>query len=155
MPTNYNSIDAHWSWNGDFAEDGGDLQDTSDDHIKSLLQEIHTICASTLNDWKIYPKRAAGLDDYVGEPNTKSSAASIKSRLQLALTSAGVVRDADLAIRVIPVHIYKVLIIVGVNALSTENNSLLKNQVVTSFIFNTTEHQVVSLDKPLDLGVNS
>ena len=154
MPNNYDSIDFKFSWNGDFAEEAGDLQDTSDDYILSLLQEIHTICASSLKDWKLYPRRAASLDDFVGEPNTKSSASAIKNRLQLAISSAGVVQEADLTIRVIPIHIYKVLIIIGVNAIATENNSLIKNQVVTSFLFDTNEHQVVSLDRPLDLGVS-
>jgi len=95
----YDDIDLKWSWNGDFDLDNShDLKDTSDDGLESLRQDIHTIAASALGDWEVYPNLGAGLDDFVGEPNLRRIGDAIHDRFRIALTSTGLVLEEDLDI---------------------------------------------------------
>lgn len=150
MPTNYDSIDLSWSWNGDFDIDAGDLADTSDDHIKAFKQDIQTLIASSIGDWENYPYRAVGVDDWVGEPNLKRTAVTLKERINLVLVSTGVVEEGDLSIKIAPVHIHRFLIVLGIKALATQFNSLtVGTRLTVAFLFDTIEHQVSFLEKPL------
>ena len=150
MATDYDSVDLSFTWNGDYEFDGGDLADTAEDQILALVQDVATICASSERDWENYPYRAAGIDDWVGEPNTRRTAAALKERVKITLSSSGIVRDGDLVVRVVPVHIHRVLIIIGIKALATQFNSLEVGQRLTvALLFDTMEHQVSFLDKPL------
>lgn len=148
----YDAIDASFCWLGDFLLDGGDVKDTSDDTISSLLDQLHDICASSLGDWIVYPQRGATLGDFIGEPNNRDTAAAIHDRLRIAITSAGLVAEEDLVIRVIPVGIYKVLIILKVDVIATPTNSLSDGEpVVTSLIFDYLEQGTYFLDKTPEL----
>jgi len=149
MPSLYDENDLHFSYNGDLTmSDTGDLKDASDDPLLPLKDQIHNICMSTLQDWEVYPGRGAGLEDFVGEPNTKTTAVLMQDRLRLALVSGGVVREEDLAIRVFPVHIHKLMAIIRVDATSTAANKLNpQEKVQTALVFDTVSRQVFFLDK--------
>jgi len=149
LANNYDNIDLYWGWSGDFAIDKkGDLKDTTYDAIRSLLQDIHTVCASSLNDWEFYPNLGATLDDFCGEPNTQTTAAAVENRLKVSLIAAGIVNEEDLAIRVIPVHTHRILIVIGVNTLATAFNSLEPgDKLVTSLVFDTVEQQVTFMEQ--------
>tara|TARA_Y100000310_G_scaffold234993_1_gene238014 strand:+ start:12771 stop:13235 length:465 start_codon:yes stop_codon:yes gene_type:complete len=150
MPANYDSVDLSFTWNGDYEFDGGDLADTSDDHIQAFQQDLATIVASSEQDWENYPYRAAGVDDWVGEPNTRRTAIALKERVNIALVSSGVVADGDLTVKVVPVHIHRVLIVLGIKALATQFNSLeVGSRLTVALLFDSMEHQVSFLDKPL------
>lgn len=153
MPSNYDDIDLRFAWNGDFLrDDSGDLAINRDDALKSILDQIHSICASALEDWEIYPNRGAGLDDFVGEPNTRYQADRIHDRLRLALTSAGIVETEDLQIRVVPVHINKVLILIRIAAVATTFNALQDGELLqTAVVFDSLERQVMFLDQTPNL----
>lgn len=148
----YDNVDLEWVWSGDFVPYDGDLSDTTDDYLKSLLQDIHTVCASELQDWELYPGLAGGLGEFIGKPNSKSTGDLIHDRLKVAITSLGVVAEEDLNIRVIPVHIHKVLIIIRVNAVATPWNSLADGQLlVTQFVFDFIEQGITFFEKPPQL----
>jgi len=149
----YDNIDLEWSWNGDFSLDRGELKDTSDDVLQSLRQDIHTISASALGDWAIHEGLGATLDDFIGEPNNVRTSNSLHDRLRISLISAGVVLEEDLSIRIIPVHINRVLIIIGVNAAATVNNDLNESEpIVVQAVYDSAEQQVFFLDKtPIQL----
>jgi len=153
----YDDLDLAFEWNGDFnLGHSKDLKDTSRDGLDSLLQEIHTVAASALGDWEIYPKKGASLEDFIGEPNTRTTADQIHDRLRIAITSLGLVAEEDLHIRVIPVHMYRVLILIQVNATATENNSLAEEEgLVTQLVFDFLEQGIFFLDKPAKLLANS
>jgi hypothetical protein len=144
----YDFIDCRFSWNGDLVlSDHGDIADTSIDTIQSLKDQVNIICSSVLDDWELYPGRGAGLDDFVGEPNNEATGNAIKSRLSLALTSANIVNENDLYIRVIPVHIHRVMIVIKIDAVASRTNSLGTNGVITSLLFDTVDHSIFFLDK--------
>ena len=153
MPHNYDTIDLRWTWNGDYAIDTkGDLKDTVEDGLLSLKQELHTIAASELGDWEVYPGLGATLSDYVGEPNSRETANAINDRLRVAITTAGIVLEEDLDIKVVPIHRHRVLVIIRVNAMSTANNDLENNRLaVTALLFDFLEHGIWVLDKVPEL----
>ena len=148
MANNYDAVDLHWSWNGDFAIAGGDLKDTSSDALRSLIQDIHTVCASSVRDWENYPGLGATLDDFLGEPNNATIAAQVTDRLKVSLAAAGVASVNDIAIRIVPIHINKVLIIIGIDAVATAFNNLdPDDRLIVTFVFDSVEQQIHFLDQ--------
>lgn len=148
MAGNYDQLDIQFSWNGDILLEAGDIKTTQFDGLQSLEDQIRIVVSSALGDWEIYPGKGAGLDDYVGYPNTKSTGEAIHDRVRLAIVSAGLVYEEDLAVKVIPVHIHRVLIVVRVNALPSAVNRLNTGEVLqTAMIFDTSEREVFFLDK--------
>ncbi len=151
----YDNVDLFWSWNGDFdwSEDG-DLSDTSHDYLVSLQQDLHTIAASALQDWEIYPGLGAGLADYIGEPNTRAIADTIHDRLKMAIVSFGIVAEEDIQIKVVPVHIHKVFIVIKIDAIPTPWNSLTEGQTLTTqLLFDFMEQGVMFYPKTPDMGL--
>lgn len=146
MASIYDDIDISFDWNGDLELSSGDIKDTSDNSLQSLLDQIHIICASALEDWEIYPNKGAGLNDFVGEPNTRYMGDRIHDRLRIALTSAGIVSEEDLEIRVVPIQIYKVLILIRIDAIATAFNPLnIGEKLQTALVFDTLEQGVFFL----------
>lgn len=154
MPRVYDALDVYFSWNGDLdIGRDGDIKDTSDDYLKSILQDIHDVAASCLGDWELYPAKTAGLDDYIGESNNRNTADAIHDRLRMAIISLGIVAEEDLSIRIIPVHINKLLIVITVKAISTPFNSLGIEQqtLVTNLVFDFMEKGVSFFEKVPEL----
>ena len=148
MPGYYDEIDLSFGWNGDLQQSSGDVKDTSSDSLQSLLDQIHSIAASMFGDWDIYPNRAAGLDDFIGEPNTRFTGDRLRERMFISLVGAELVDQDDLDVRVIPVHINKVLIVVKIYALPTAFNQLESGKALqTTIVFDSLEQQVFFLDK--------
>jgi len=145
--SNYDALDARYFWNGDYNIQDGDIGDTSSDYLLSLLQEVHSVAASSLRDWENYPNYGATLDDFLGEPNTPSTASAISNRLKISLIAAGVVEESDLAIKVVPIHANRVLVVIGISATPTAYNSLANGEkLITSLVYDTVEQQVVFLN---------
>ena len=132
----YDDIDLDFDWNGDFKlGHDKDLADTSHDQLLSLRQQLHDICASMLNDWEVYPRRTAGLDTFIGEPNISRTADRLHDGMRIAIVSAGIVKEEDLDIRIIPVHIHKLLIMIKILATPTSNNNLNETGLVVKLVF--------------------
>jgi len=146
--TNYDSIDIEYSYCGDYeVSDDGDFQDTTYDQIQSLVQEIQTVCNSSIGDWQENPNYAASLTDYVGEPNNRITSRNITDRIKTSLIGNNVVRADDLTINIIPIDRYKVFILVSVKVASTQNNSVLTDgSVVVSLVFDYTEQGISFID---------
>ncbi len=149
MPANYDSLDLIHTWNQDLAiGHDNDLADTSNDEIQSLIQEVQTIVNSDLLDWEENPTYAASLDDYIGEPNSRDTASSIVNRITTSLISNNIVRADDVSVRVIPVGKSEILIIVSIQALATQNNSIIdNNNIVVTFSFDYSEEGISIIEK--------
>lgn len=143
----YDTVDLDWTWDGDFLRgNDGDLQDTSDDFIRSLENEIQSIVKSSTGDWFLHPARAADLSDYVGEPNTRKTGEVIQDRVKAALINSGVVQPHDLSVRVVPVGYHEVMIRISVNAISTPNNRLVVGTpVIATLLYDTMENGIFFL----------
>ncbi len=144
----YDAIDLEWSWNGDYNIGiDSDIADTSSDFLLSLRQDIHTICASVLGDWEIYPFMTAGLDEEIGKPNNQATANRIHDKLRVSIVSLGI-SEEDLVIRIIPVHIYRQLVVITIKATPTPWNGLGTNELLTVLlIYDTSEHLITFLEK--------
>lgn len=147
MPDIYDKIDISFSWNGDFSiGKDGDLNTTSTDQIQALVQNIQAAVASTPQDWEEFINLGAGLDEFIGEANTKETATRIESRVRENIITANLVRASDLDVKVVPVGIYSVLIIIRVQALATINNSLKDSNLIISLVFDYQERGIFVLD---------
>lgn len=143
MAANYDAIDVTFSWNGDFLVGrDGDFADTSSDQIQSLIQEIQDVSASSLSDWLEHPTRAASIEEFVGEPNSRETGQQIKDRIFSALVVNGIVQARDLEVRVVPIGIYTVMVIVRVTAQASVSNSLQTNSVVVTLAFDYKERGI-------------
>ena len=139
MPSNYDSIDLDWTIDGDFMKDStGDLKDTSEDLLLSFKNEVFTIIKSDLKEWREEPSVGAGLDDFVGEPNSQEIAARLEDRVKSSLLL--IASASDLSVRVIPVGVYRVLITLNIQVLATAENGLQAGENVSvSLLFDYME----------------
>jgi len=153
LPAVYDDLDIAFGWSGDLElGDDADIKHTSDDGLQSILDQIHSVCASMFEDWEVYPNRGAGYDDFIGEANTRYLGDRIHDRTRLALTGAGIVAAEDLQVRVVPVHIHKVLILIRIDAIATPYNQLAEGEhLQTALVFDSLEQQVFFLDQTPDL----
>lgn len=150
---NYDTVDADFSWDGDYiVGDDGDLKDTSDDYIRSLTNEIRTLVKSNFGDWSADPSFAADLSDFNGEPNTRATGKRIEERIKSRLTSITIVQSSDLNVRVTPVHVNQVLVTIRVECVATSKNSLEPGEpVVVALVYDSTEHSIFFLP-PVNTG---
>ena len=117
MPKVYDKIDLYWTFEEDLIiGPEGDLYDTSEDPLRSLIQEAKTRIQGDQEDWELYPDVGAGLSDLIGEPNNKITAENGKAKIIAALTRDGLVASSDISIRYMPVGphslLYKLVIAV-------------------------------------------
>ncbi len=145
--SNYDTIDMDFTWDGDYAVgDDGDIADTSDDFIRSLMNEVRDCVKSSFGDWEKDPHFAGDLDDFKGEPNTRDTGKQIEARVKSRLVAANVVKGSDIQVKVIPVHVNQVLIAIRIQAVATSGNSLQPGEpIVTSFLYDSMEHDIFFL----------
>jgi len=146
---NYDSIDLDWTWDGDFIlGKDGDLKDTEDDLLRSLLNEIHTIARSEFNDWQMHPNLGANMSEFRGEPNSREVGEAMRSRFKSRLVAAGILRSEDVSVRVIPVGRHQALIMLNVEATATSGNNIsIGEPVVVTFLYDTLEDSVFFLEE--------
>lgn len=144
---NYDSIDLDFTWDGDMTiGPDGDLGDTSDDFIRSLMNEVRDCVKNEFGDWEKDPHVAADLSDFKGEPNTRKTGKLIEDRVKSRLSSAQIVNGQDVQVKVTPVHINQILITVRIQAVATPGNSLkLGEPIVVAFLYDSTEHDIFFL----------
>ena len=118
----YDRTDFVWSSRGDFVFNSGDLLDTDYDPLRSLVQEVRTRVKSDIRGWKPFPDIGANLSDYVGEPNNKSTAEAIKTRVIASLTQNSFVAIQDLKVMYAPVTEERLMIRITIAVAPTGRN---------------------------------
>lgn len=147
MPSNYDKIDYRFNYRGDYeVGSDGDIADTSEDELESLVQEIRDVVKSELKDWEEHFAKGSGLQDYIGEPNSRETAKSIEKRVKNSLTLYDIVKPEDLTVRTIPVGVDSVMILIKVAAIPTENNSLEQATLVVAMVFDMRELGIFYLE---------
>jgi len=123
MPQIYDRTDLGWSSRGDLVlGHNGDIMDTYEDPLRSLYEEIRTRTMSAVGDWRNYPDLGASMEDYVGEPNTKYTAEAIKTRVVTSITRNGLVSNADLDVKYVPIDVDKLMVRISVKVVPTAKN---------------------------------
>ena len=134
MPRVYDRTDLYFTHRGDFLiGPEGDLYDTSDDPLRSFVQEIRTRLMSDLEDWRLYPEVGANLSSFIGEPNSKATAMSIRIKIIASLSQYGLVDTRDISISEMPLTADTLLFRLKINVAPTfenHNTESLKLQVL-------------------------
>ena len=142
MPQVYDNTDLTWTFRGDFTlGHNGDLADTEYDPLRSLHQEIRTRLKADLGDWLLNKDIGASLGDYVGEPNNKTTATALKTRIIGALTKFGLVDSRDIKVSFMPIDIDKILFRIAITVAATAANKS-STELLISTIYNYSENNV-------------
>ena len=143
----YDSIDLDWTWDGDYLiDDQGDVKDTSDDLLKSLITEVTTICKSETLDWEKNISVGANLSDFQGEPNVRETGKAIEQRIKSKIVDLNIVQSGDITVKVIPVHIHQILVNILITAQPTSRNKLgYGERLRVSLAYDTIENSVFFL----------
>jgi hypothetical protein len=149
----YDSIDLKWTWDGDYCiGDDGDLGDTKEDYLLSLVQEIHTVVKSEIDDWVSNPLLGATLSDFLGEANTRELGQRIQDRIRQKITDISLVNSGDLSVRVEPISVSQVAIMINVLVVATENNKLTIGEPVSvNLLYDTMENNLFFMP-PVDVN---
>lgn len=121
---NYDNIDLWWTTAGDFVIEAGDIKDTSEDGLRSLVQDLITVSASSLREWRLLPGLGANIGEAIGKPNQEAVGRLVHDRLRAAIISQNIVEEEDLLITVLPVSRDELLVIYRVLALPSPYNKL-------------------------------
>lgn len=140
MPRNYDDIDLYFTRTGDFAIEAGDLRDTSEDGLRSLVQEISMVVKSTMGDWELYPGIGTGVDEFKGRANTKKTSNLIHDKIRMSLICAGICFEEDLFITMVPITRQELLVVLRIMAQPTPLNKLGNGEVlVIEMLYNFEE----------------
>lgn len=141
----YDNTDFFWTARGDFFLGGnGDIQDTEDDPLRSLIQEIKTRIEGNQYDWENNPEIGAGIGDFVGEPNNKQTAEAIKTRIINALTSDGFIQTKDIKVKYMPVNSDHILFRISVDVAPTVTNRS-STQILYNLVYSYSNNNVYSV----------
>ncbi len=107
--------DLYFTDHGDFfVGESGDLEDTRDFHLRGFIQKVFTRLKSKPGEWALQGGLGAGLDAFVGLPNTEEVAVRIKELVWRQITQDDLVRYNEAVVDVVPVGQSKVAIIIAV-----------------------------------------
>ena len=124
MARNYDRTDLYFTRRGDFAlAPDGDILDTSEDPLRSLLQEIRTRLQSEKGDWVLYPNLGADVSNVIGEPNNKATAENLKAKVTAALSQFNLVDTRDLEITYAPIGAHTLLLRINIKVMATDRNA--------------------------------
>lgn len=142
MPQIYDRIDLLWTSRGDYYIDNQlDIMDTKYDPLRSLWQEIKTRTEGDQGDWRVFPNTGGNISDFVGEPNTKSTAEAIRTRMLSCLSADSFINSKDIKILYLPIDSDKILFRLSISVAPTaENaNSELLSRIM---IYNYSDHNI-------------
>jgi hypothetical protein len=138
------AVDLDFDFSGDFLlGSDGDLADTADDYLRSLVNQIRDLVKSEQSNWESDPQFAADLFEFIGEPNTRAIGKKIEDRLRLRITGIGLVPERDLKIKAVPVHIHQIAVFIKISATATPDNKLTQGEpIVLTFVYDTMEQGI-------------
>jgi hypothetical protein len=110
----YNAYDIAVSPSGDLVLDStGDFSLTYASGV--LKQDISFRIRTNPGELETHPEVGAGLDSLVGEPNTRETSKDGEGRIINSLIYDGMVRNADLYVRGVPINNESIMYYVFVN----------------------------------------
>tara|TARA_B100000131_G_scaffold321606_1_gene372795 strand:- start:5704 stop:6132 length:429 start_codon:yes stop_codon:yes gene_type:complete len=108
-----NSVDFHWSQDGDFSlGPNGDIKRANHEGGRVARQTIMKRLQSSLGDWVLHPDIGASLSHFAGLPNNRQTGALIKAKVVSTLMDEGAISGSSLKVEVVPIAKNKVLVLV-------------------------------------------
>ena len=142
MVKNYDRTDLYFTRRGDYTIGvDGDILDTSDDPLRSLVQECRSRLQSDKGDWVIYPGLGADLSQLIGEPNDKITAEGLKAKVIASLNQFGLVDTRDLSISYMPIGPSSILLRLAIQVASTDENYLTESLKI-QILYNYTDNNI-------------
>lgn len=123
MAKNYDATDLLWTSRGDYYIADGDLMDTANDPLRSLVQEVKTRASADQGAWSVFPDLGSTISRFVGEPNSKETAESIKVSILSSLTRNGYINNNDVDIKYMPVSREELLFRLNLSVAPTVANA--------------------------------
>lgn len=138
----YDKSDLFWTSRGDYLiGNDGDVMDTKYDPLRSLLQEIRTRVEADQGDWIVFPTVGSDMRDFVGEPNSPTTAEAIKTRVIAALARDGFVHTRDMKIQYMPIDRDKLLLRVSIDVAPTAENGNSET-LIRTMLYNYSDNNV-------------
>jgi len=142
MPAIYDNTDLLWTRRGDVVlGHDGDLADTYNDPLRSVVQEMRSRVEADFGDWYFHEDIAAALNRFVGEPNNKLTAENIKISVVAAITKYGLVRTSDVKVRYLPIDSDKLMIRIRLLVAPTARN-VASQEVNIQLLYSYSENNV-------------
>jgi len=141
MARNYDRTDLLWTSRGDYFIADGDLRDTFSDPLRSLWQECRTRIEANQGDWIVYPNTGANIGDFVGEPNNKETAESIKTRITASLCADSFIHSKDLKIQYAPIARDKLMFRLSISVAPTTANGS-SDTLTKTLLYNYSDNNV-------------
>lgn len=141
MPQVYDKNDLFWTSRGDYRIAEGDISDTYQDPLRSLVQEIRTRVEADLGDWKVFDSVGANIRDMIGERNRPQIAELLRTRIIGALTRDGFINSRDISIRYLPLSHDKLMMRISIKVAPTARNAG-SDTLRLGFIYNYSDNNV-------------
>ena len=136
--------DLKWTWGGDLAlNHQGDLGYTSDNALRSFLQEVRTRLQSELYDWKLQPHIGASMVDLIGEPNNKETAELGRTKIIASLVKDDLVAASSISVKYMPVDQCHILYRITLTLPGATEQEI----VDVSFLLDTEASEITFLDR--------
>lgn len=100
----------------------GDIMTSIEDPLRSLYQQIKIRIMSDQGDWDLYREIGASVSAFVGEPNNKITAESLKKRIVTSMTRNGLVNNADIDVKYMPIDRDKLAFRINIKVAPTARN---------------------------------
>ena len=108
-----NSVDLHWSQDGDFSlGPSGDLKKANAEKGRVARQLVVKRLQSAKGDWILVPELGANIATFAGMPNTRETGQAIKAAVFQALIDGGILNTRTLDIKVVPTGKHKITVLV-------------------------------------------
>lgn len=138
----HDDIDFYFSSAGDLALDSsGDIASTEGDMLLSFKQEVFNRIRSEFQDWALHPWIGAGLNEIIGEPNSRETAEVGKEKIINSLTIGAFVVADDVNIKYMPVTHDSIMYVIKIDVEPTEENGYV-DIVQTSLLFDFDTHKI-------------
>lgn len=142
MPQVKDDIDLFFNSSGDFALDSaGDIASTESDMLLSLKQEVYSRLKSDLQDWSLYSWIGAGLNEIIGEPNSRKTAEIGKEKIENALTIGAFLDAEDVNIKYVPVAKDTLMYIIEIAVEPTSENGYT-DEIGVTLLLDMNSHKI-------------
>lgn len=142
MAKNYDRTDLYFTRRGDYLiGPDGDLFDTEEDPLRSVVQEIRSRLQSDKGDWVLYPKLGSDISYSIGEANNKQTAEELKVKVVASLNQYNLIEVRDINVSYVPIGAHTLLLRLRIAVSATDRNNASES-VNIQIIYNYTDSNI-------------
>ena len=131
-------VDLLFSSEGDFSlGENGDVADTENDHMRSLIQRIITRLSSAPGDWNLAPGVGVGLSAIIGQPNTRANGLRVEEIVASGLVQGGLLASDEFSVVAFPADQHTVGVILKINP------RFVRGQTTLTFTYDLRDNRLI------------